>query len=816
MKRFVLTMIVACMAGSLAMAQKECKVLSQEVGSIKFEVDENLPKVETEEKSFYEKSTDALARTLVNSSLPSGYKPEILAYSFAGEKMAYAREDVFFYALVKAYAEHRPFVLSPDMVWQLIGFKFSEYVNNHAEEMRSLLVPHEGVKDLKIMTEEDILGDKNADWSDLFDKFSAEIAKNTKGDIAQLMTSDFSTTGQTERIASQITLMESLKSYFHYIAGRLACGIPYIILKGTPADWRKVAEKVQGLEAYNMGWWTKDLKPIIAEFVKTAEGHPDKTFWKNIVMEDRPDRLRGGGCSNEKPTDLDGWMVKLFPDMKKGVMRKTVPQSQMQGVELSEVKFKYQLIDPITMKVLEETDIALYAGFVGVTVDEATGAIEPKIGWIARKVDEEAETLARFKNPSFSMSLADGSGTKIKTVPDVLKKENHYQRLHFVFEDKVDVPEWMDDIEIDDFTIEGFMTDAEYAQLQKRFPKANVKRLLHNTTTRRDLAPGQYAYRLDSIVSTSSSGSTVFRLAYDEQGRISEVIRHFSYDLNPYKSIYHYDERGFCVREDQYEMTYGKDVLTMVREDTYTDEGRLLKKESKWYGEDGKLFRINTVRNTYDQRGNLVEQIDEYKMQRSESVSKSKITYAYNALNQRIEQVAYGYKTQEDEFFPNITDKMEYDKQGRISHSTAIETTGIGEDYKIETYMEYTEQNGQVVREQCKSNSSRDENWTVEVINRAYDTYGNLVREDREKNDTYSGSTNYYYDLATKAENVQGVGWYDKPGMSLLNWGLLCDACNSKYRVTRINRVNASGDFEGLSGTNTSGSDVRFYYTSLP
>ena len=812
MKRFVLTMIVACMAGSFAMAQKECKVLSREDGSIKFEVDENLPKVETERQSFLTVKSENLARSLVSESMPSGYKPEILAYSFAGEKISASREDVFFYALVQAYAEHRPFVLSPDMVWQLIGFKFSEYVNNHAEEMRSLLVPHEGVKDLKIMTEEDILGDKNANWSDLFDKFSAAIAENTKGDIAQLMTSDFSTTGSAERIASQITLMESLKSYFHYIAGRLACGIPYIILKGTPADWRKVAEKVQGLEAYNMGWWTKELKPIIAEFVKTAEGHPDKTFWKNIVMEDRPDRLRGGGCSNEKPTDLDGWMVKLFPDMKKGVMRKTVPQSQMQGVELSEVKFKYQLIDPITMKVLEETDIALYAGFVGVTVDEATGAIEPKIGWIARKVDEEGEQLARLTSTAVS---ANASTPKIKTVPEVLKREKYYKHLHLTFEDKVVVPEWMDDIQIDDFTIEGYMSEAEQAQLKNRFPKAKVKRLLHNTTTRRDLAPGQYAYRLDSIVSTSSSGSTVIRLAYDEQGRISEMIRHYSYDSSPQKSIYLYDERGFCVREDQYEMTDSKDVPTMVREDTYTDEGRMLKRESKMFDKKGKLFHRHTDSYTYDQRGNRVEEMSEYDYN-SGNVSKSKITYAYNALNQRIEQVAYGYKTQEDEFFPNITDKMEYDKQGRISHSTAIETTGIGEDYKIETYMEYTEQNGQVVREQRKSNSSRDENWTVEVINRAYDTYGNLVREDREKNDTYSGSTNYYYDLATKAENVQGVGWYDKPGMSLLNWGLLCDACNSKYRVTRINRVNASGDFEGLSGTNTSGSDVRFYYTSLP
>ena len=149
-----------------------------------------------------------------------------------------------------------------------------------------------------------------------------------------------------------------------------------------------------------MGWWTKELKPIIAELVKTAEGKPSSKFWKDIVMQDRPDRLRGGGCSMEKPTDLDGWMVKLFPDMKNGKMRATIPQSQMQGVELSKVPFKYQLIDRETMQVIEETDVMLYAGFVGIIIDEATGALEPKIGWIARKIDEDAETLARFKSSS--------------------------------------------------------------------------------------------------------------------------------------------------------------------------------------------------------------------------------------------------------------------------------------------------------------------------------------------------------------------------------------------------------------------------------
>ena len=153
--------IVACMAGSLAMAQK-CKVLSQEVGSIKFEVDANLPAIEEEEKALYNISSANLARSLVLSTVSYRFDPEILAYSFADEKLSYAREDVFFYSLVRAYAEHRPFVLSPDMMCQLIGFEFSEYVNNHSEEMRSLLVAHEGLKDLKIMTDEDILDDKNA------------------------------------------------------------------------------------------------------------------------------------------------------------------------------------------------------------------------------------------------------------------------------------------------------------------------------------------------------------------------------------------------------------------------------------------------------------------------------------------------------------------------------------------------------------------------------------------------------------------------------------------------------------------------------
>ena len=464
---------------------------------------------------------------------------------------------------------------------------------------------------------------------------------------------------------------------------------------------------------------------------------------------------------------------------------------------------------------IEETDIMLYAGFVGVAVDEATGALEPKIGWIARKVDEEGEQLARLTSTAVS---ANASTPKIKTVPEVLKREKYYKHLHLTFEDKVVVPEWMDDIQIDDFTIEGYMSEAEQAQLKNRFPKAKVNRLLHNITTRRNLAPGQYAYRLDSIVSVASYGTTAaFYLTYDEQGRIAEMLQTTPSNriLKPVKHIYSYDERGFCVGENHYDVVDGKDVLLTEDLITYTDDGRLLKKESKMYDKNGKLYRLNTDSYTYDQRGNLVEQMGEYKMVNSGTVSKRKTTYAYNARNQRIEEVIYGHKTQEDEFFPNITTTREYDQNGRVSHYTTIQTTGLVEDGTIECFIEYTEQNGQVVRETRKGNGIESD-WSVVVENRAYDTYGNLVREDYEENDQYYGSANYYYDLATKTENVQGLDWYGKPGMTFLQLKMLVQACKCKCRLMRINGVNPLGDFEGMRGSSTVGQDVRYYYTSLP
>ena len=87
--------------------------------------------------------------------------------------------------------------------------------------------------DLVIQSEQDLLSEQ-ANWPKLIDGFASQIDKYTKGDIAKTITADFTTTSPAEKVTSQITLMESVKSYFEYIVIYISCGIPNITLKGTP------------------------------------------------------------------------------------------------------------------------------------------------------------------------------------------------------------------------------------------------------------------------------------------------------------------------------------------------------------------------------------------------------------------------------------------------------------------------------------------------------------------------------------------------------------------------------------------------------
>ena len=462
--RTILTILLALSV--LSGWAADAKILAQSKGSISFVVDENLKEVN---QSFYSRDGKYLAKWLIVDDHVGYEAHHIIASSFADEnKLVYHGKDAFFRCIVKAYAQHKSVTLSPDMIWLLISQGFARYVNAHAEALRPQIVDHDGKMTLVVETDKDLFS-KKADWPMLIGGFTSQIERWTQGDVAKTITADFSTTGLTERLASQITLMDAMKSYFEYVVIYMACGIPSITLQGTPDDWRKVMEKVKKLGAYGLEEWTKSLEPILTEFVNTAEGRPNQQFWKSMVKQNRPDAMQGGACDFRKPTQLDGWMLKLFPDESGKTLNEVAHTKEMES-ELVRTPFKYLVIDSISGKVISETPMELWAGFVGSQEDGETNMVVPKIGWMVRVTETDEETLNQMKklNDKGEINL------RVKEVPEVLKKLKRIETLKLEFIDEVTLPEWLYDADIKSLTIRGKMSEKTRERLKKRWPKASI------------------------------------------------------------------------------------------------------------------------------------------------------------------------------------------------------------------------------------------------------------------------------------------------------------------------------------------------------
>ena len=156
-------------------------------------------------------------------------------------------------------------------------------------------------------------------------------------------------------------------------------------MTGTPEDWRKVLDKTRALRAFGFGWWVKDLEPILEEFIKASEGHPDISFWKDIVNKTRPRTIQGPVCSKNQPkmTKFNGWFLKFFPYDNKGKTPDQVTITQVMLPETVCVPLKYDVLSP-SGEVIKSYDLELVAGIVGVTQDPVDFTMTPKIGWFVR------------------------------------------------------------------------------------------------------------------------------------------------------------------------------------------------------------------------------------------------------------------------------------------------------------------------------------------------------------------------------------------------------------------------------------------------
>ena len=502
------TIIVLALIASLASAQK----------GVTFEVDKGLPAPKT---TILKYNDQDIAQKIVNISAIPKQLHRVVKTSFEGERLCYIADDNFYKCMVQAYADHHPLVLSPDIVWLIISQGFSRYVNAHAEEMRNLLVFHEGKMELVVNSNNDILS-PSGDWERLLNDFSTCIARNTKGELADLMIADFTTTGITERIASQVSLMDVVKKYFIYTNISAGCGIPSITLEGSPEDWQKVLDKVRSLKKYKVEKWASDLDDILKEFVEASKGKANKKFWKNIVKKRRVDQMKAEkGClPSINSTYLDGWFLKFFPN-ELGETRDSVMWDVDMPQEMVSVSFRHVYTDPDTGVPIDTIPMQLWAGFVGIEEDAKTRALTPKIGWLARIADEEADEVARLKEEDKHRGYLHFSMGNGQEVPHSLSKMDHIRSLQLDFwHNPVVIPEWLDKIPIDKLRIMGELTDESEAQLRQRFPQAEIERV-ENLFKGVNLKPVEGESELTEVV---KAGDRISGTVNDEAGPLVGAI----------------------------------------------------------------------------------------------------------------------------------------------------------------------------------------------------------------------------------------------------------------------------------------------------
>ena len=457
---------IIALAAKETSAIRECPILEQCGGKITFSVDEGLkkPSYHLEVISGKDVVKNILWSEQIDESLHN-----VVSSSFAGKNLSWERSDVLFGCFLQCYAEHRPIVISPDMIWLVINQQLAKHIANNAEKFRSLIVSHEGKLEITIESDTDILTE-NTDWSKILEGFYSQIDSKTLDSIAKDFVADFSTTGADERIASVVTLMKGVESYFKYTVHHLICGIPSVTLTGTPEDWKKLLKKCDILKKFGLSTWYQWINPILTEFIRAAEGHPHLAFWKNTVQSGRDEDFSlGGGCIPDSHV-VDGWCVALFlydEDDEILSFTKAYKDASMAN-EITRVNFNYEREYPDGNK--ETFPMELWSGMVGVSEDKKTYALTPQIGWFVRKSDEQAESIDRLRQANEQNAL----NLEVDEVPAELNSLETIKSLALQFRGEVSIPDWLLTKNIQYLEIQGKVSDNERERLEAVIPEVKI------------------------------------------------------------------------------------------------------------------------------------------------------------------------------------------------------------------------------------------------------------------------------------------------------------------------------------------------------
>lgn len=159
-----------------------------------------------------------------------------------------------------AFAYHFGLIVTPDIIHRCLMYTMSSYMKHCAEDLREWVVFHQGKKTLTVMIDDpnileanqnkyiDETSDVYAELQEILASFNQQIMSDVKDpQFVKSLQSEYSTTTPTELLLNKVEIMNQMQQYYEYRL-QVVCGLPFVIVKGTVADWQAMLDKLAYLK----------------------------------------------------------------------------------------------------------------------------------------------------------------------------------------------------------------------------------------------------------------------------------------------------------------------------------------------------------------------------------------------------------------------------------------------------------------------------------------------------------------------------------------------------------------------------------------
>ena len=303
-----------------------------------------------------------------------------------------------------AHDQHRPLVLSPDIIWLTLCQGLSFHIEKRWSDFRDAILvdPVTPIHAINVSTEEFPFGSPEIPWDELIAEATNQVRERINADFASLFRADFTTSRHVDQIAFDVALLEAVSNEFTVIDSPW-CGIPNITLTGAPEDWEKISHRLESFRQYGMDWWVTKIANILTEFCAASRGATDVSFWSQLYSVSQP------VCGKDR--GVTGWIGKLFPFLQ-STFRGNFKNPLVTGEgEIPTVEFFPSGIRSVKMRSQRGTIVNLVGGLVGLSQDPISLGLKPKVGWAMLRTDQFGALLQRVSESPWCVAPYNNPGS---------------------------------------------------------------------------------------------------------------------------------------------------------------------------------------------------------------------------------------------------------------------------------------------------------------------------------------------------------------------------------------------------------------------